>query len=175
MLELRPKRPVFRNRFVPDPLPERPFDAVRQDRAARAALDALGKPGAWWHSPVSLGPFAHGQLKSALAEITHPPTIVARCGCGYRLVKWQLDPTRGTVFPVARPNRDTTPGWGGLAWLDKANTGKGRVTTGASAHDGLATQNYKCPKCRRNVPVSAERRLKLFLQAMVAGRRETWI
>jgi hypothetical protein len=172
----RGRRTSIKGGWTNEPEPEEPpFDPRVQDLAARAALAALDDPNAWWRSPVALGPIAHGPLKEALKGIRCPPTIRARCECGYRLVKWRLDPKRGSVFPDHKPNKATTPGWQGLAWIDQANKGKGRMTTGGAAHDGLATQNYKCPKCGRNVPVSAERRLKLFLGAMVAGRGETWI
>ena len=65
-----------------------------------------------------------------------------------------------------------------MPWLDRANAGKGNIQTAggrAAKHDGLGTLNHKCPRCGRNVPVSAERRFRLYLTAVAKRRTEIWI
>ena len=116
-----------------------------------------------------------------MPSITEAPPVWVRCKeCGWRLAKWQLAST-GHVLPIVRASGSTQPGWDGIPWLDRANAGKGPIAIGkAAGGDGKATQNYRCPKCttvrkKRNVPVSAARRLELYLLALLANRTDTYI
>ena len=122
-----------------------------------------------------MGPLPVGEFAELCQRLREAPKIAAICrSCGYRVVKWELSGHRGAIQPFVRPSPDTEPGWEPLAWIDKANKGKGRVTTGTGGGDGLGTQNYRCD-CGRNIPVKAERRMQLFLSAVAAGRKTTLI
>jgi hypothetical protein len=145
--------------------------------AARYALEVLRAGAALRRAPTALGPLPTREFQAALRALAPTHDIWIRCATercnGRRLIKWRLDPERGAVVPVHRVTKD----WTGRApaWLDRANDGKGRVTTAADAADGLGTLNFHCDKCGKDVPVKPERRLELFLNALVVGQREIWL
>jgi hypothetical protein len=154
---------------------------VSPQAAAERALALLLKPGSLGEPRLALGPRPTGELAAALAELGDPPPKITvrcnnygRCG-GRRLTRWIYDPQWQAIVPH---HRETTA-WthGAPYWLDRANAGKGPVKTASGRggkHDGNGTHNYHC-RCGRNIPVKAQRRFRLYLEAIAKGRKEILI
>jgi hypothetical protein len=151
--------------------------------AAEQALAVINAGGAFSAvTRIAMGPRPSPDLVVALAGLGDPAPVIRvrckgaeRCG-GYRLTRWTYDPQWQAVAPVHAQTRAWTHG--APPWLDRANAGKGRIQTAGgpgAKHDGLGTHNYRCPRCGRNVPVTADRRFRLYLQALATGQREIFI
>jgi hypothetical protein len=144
--------------------------------AAEQVLALLATGQAYTPHELALAPIPTPELRAAIGTLGELPVLRVRCRgqrCnGYRLAKWQLDPRDGIVKPLHR----TTSAHTGRAvpFLDRANAGKGPIRPG-NTHDGLGTQSYVCPTCRRDVPLSPDSRLRLYVEALARHDREVWI
>jgi len=156
-------------------------ETVTPRQAAQAALEALDRGHALATPPIAMGPRPVGPFAEALDLLGRPaPTVAVRCNnferCGgRRLCRWVYDQDLQAISP----DHGKTSAWTQAApyWLDRANANKGPVRTAtgrAGKPDGNGTHNYRC-RCGRNIPVSAERRFRLYLNAIANGRREILI
>lgn len=152
--------------------------AAQMRSAAGEALSLLASGGALRSPPAAIGAVPTQDFVELLAALEAAPPLFLRCAgdpcSGYRLARWRLNSERGSVDVVIRPSSATNPGWEGEPFLDRANAGKGAVHLGAGGGDGRATHDYRCRGCGRNISLRAETRLKLYLGAIAAGRREVW-
>jgi hypothetical protein len=153
------------------------LDAATPREAARIALDILlSQQPVFGDPPIAMGPRPLGTFAEALGLLGDPaPAVAVHCsnyeGCGgRRICRWTYDQNWSAINPVHRSTKAWTRG--APYWLDRANAGKGPVQTAggrAGKHDGNGTHNYKC-RCGRNIPVTAERRFRLYLEAVAKGR-----
>jgi len=58
-------------------------------------------------------------------------------------------------------------------WIDRANAGKGVIRPNRT-HDARGTHSYRCG-CGRDIPIRADRRLRLYLEAFLKGQHEIFI
>jgi len=117
------------------------------------------------------GPIATRAFLAALADISDLQTRHIECiRCRYRLGKWDLSPTIGIALPVHRPppGVDLTPGI--VPYTDRLAAGKGPIVD-SFTHDARGTITYGCPKCSKRTALRAERRTRLFLEAVDRAHR----
>jgi hypothetical protein len=171
------------DRHMRNRLRQRPISTATDPReAARRALALLDDGGVFIAPPVSLAPRLRPDFEGELTALGTPaPSVLVRCKgvercSGYRLARWRYDPDWHAITPDHRQTAAWTQG--APPWLDRANARKGTIETAGGAgamHDGLGTQNYRCPTCGRNVPVRVERRFRLYLETIAKDRQEVWI
>jgi hypothetical protein len=144
------------------------------DAAATGILGLIEAKKAYVPHRLALGPSPTPELSQAIDELGELPLMWVRCGagCGRRLAQWRLDPESCLVQPVDR----STKAFEGKAtpFMEKANAGKGTITAG-NAHDGRGTHNYICRACRVDVSMTAQSRLRRYVEALSNPRYEVWI
>ena len=158
-----------------------PLAAAGPQEAARIALSLIDQDAFFTDPPIAMGPRPIGTFAEALGLLGDPaPTIAVHCSnyerCGgRRICRWTYDHNWAAIIVAHRQ----TSAWtrGAPYWLDRANAGKGPVQTAggrAGKHDGNGTQNFRC-RCGRNIPVTADRRFRLYLEAVAKGRSKIHI